>query len=86
MLALNAQQAIRGTNPGRIQDRPGGCSRYLDTDASFPEFRDFHRVALVGQIERSGELNLSTPVHLVMTGSLGTGDLGFPLVDHSITS
>lgn len=38
---------------------------------------DFHASA-AGRIVRSGDLSLRQPVHTVMTGTLGTGDLGFP--------
>jgi hypothetical protein len=38
---------------------------------------DFHASA-VGTMTRSGELSLPNPVHVVMTGTLGTGDLAFP--------
>jgi len=38
---------------------------------------DFHASA-VGRILRSGDLALRQPVHTVMSGTLGTGDLGFP--------
>lgn len=38
---------------------------------------DFHATA-AGRITRSGDLALPQPVHTVMAGTLGTGDLGFP--------
>jgi hypothetical protein len=38
---------------------------------------DFHASA-VGQMTRSGDLKLAQPIHLVTTGTLGTGDLAFP--------
>jgi hypothetical protein len=38
---------------------------------------DFHASA-AGRVTRSGELGLDTPVHVVTTGTLGTGDLGYP--------
>jgi hypothetical protein len=38
---------------------------------------DFHASA-AGRITRSGDLPLRQPVHTVMAGTLGTGDLGFP--------
>jgi hypothetical protein len=45
---------------------------------------DFH-CAAAGKMLRSGDLDLSrNPVHTVITGPLGTGDLGFPSVFRSI--
>jgi hypothetical protein len=38
---------------------------------------DFHAAA-VAKMTRSGTAQMPNPVHLVMTGTLGTGDLGFP--------
>ncbi|RJG00038.1 hypothetical protein D3871_08515 [Noviherbaspirillum saxi] len=38
---------------------------------------DFHATA-VGRMMRSGDLSLSQPLHVVMTGTMGTGDLAFP--------
>lgn len=38
---------------------------------------DFHASA-AGRIQRSMDLQLRQPVHTLMTGTLGTGDLGFP--------
>jgi hypothetical protein len=38
---------------------------------------DFHASA-VGRIHRSGELRLGNPVHVVLAGTLGSGDLAFP--------
>ncbi|HQC95050.1 MAG TPA: hypothetical protein PK306_05030 [Aquabacterium sp.] len=38
---------------------------------------DFHASA-AGRIQRSMDLQLRQPVHTPMTGTLGTGDLGFP--------
>lgn len=38
---------------------------------------DFHASA-VGKILRSGEIAMAQPVHIVQSGTLGTGDLTFP--------
>jgi hypothetical protein len=38
---------------------------------------DFHASAF-GRIVRSGDLSLAQPVHVVTSGTLGTGDLAFP--------
>jgi hypothetical protein len=38
---------------------------------------DFHASA-AGKVHRSGELNLSCPIDIVLTGTLGTGDVAFP--------
>jgi len=38
---------------------------------------DFHATA-AGKIHRSGELTMAQPVHVVLGGSLGSGDLAFP--------
>lgn len=38
---------------------------------------DFHATA-AGKITRSGDLSLEHPVHAILTGTLGTGDLPFP--------
>jgi len=46
---------------------------------------DFHASA-VGQITRSGDLKLAQPIHVVTTGTLGTGDLAFPSSVRSIES
>ncbi|MDD2058543.1 alkaline phosphatase D family protein [Pseudomonas sp. GD03860] len=46
---------------------------------------DFHASA-VGRIKRSADLALANPVHVVMTGTLGTGDLAFPSSVRSIES
>lgn len=46
---------------------------------------DFHASA-AGRMLRSGELQLAQPVHAVMTGTLGTGDMGFPSAYRSIAS
>lgn len=47
---------------------------------------DFHASA-AGSIHRSGELDFSdNPVHVVTSGALGTGDLGFPSFIRSIES
>jgi hypothetical protein len=46
---------------------------------------DFHASA-VGQMTRSGDLKLAQPVHVVTTGTLGTGDLAFPSSVRSIES
>jgi len=47
---------------------------------------DFHASA-AGSVYRSGELDLSkNPVHVVTSGALGTGDLGFPSSIRSIES
>lgn len=46
---------------------------------------DFHASA-VGRITRSADLTLANPVHVVMTGTLGTGDLAFPSSVRSIES
>ncbi|MFG3757347.1 hypothetical protein, partial [Klebsiella pneumoniae] len=39
-----------------------------------------------GQMTRSGDLSLAHPVHAVMAGTLGTGDLGFPSAYRGIES
>ncbi|GAL28424.1 hypothetical protein JCM19239_4864 [Vibrio variabilis] len=47
---------------------------------------DFHASA-AGRIHRSGSLDLAeNPVHVITTGALGTGDLGFPSFYRSIES
>ncbi|MBR1221045.1 hypothetical protein JQ557_23810 [Bradyrhizobium sp. U87765 SZCCT0131] len=46
---------------------------------------DFHASA-AGQMTRSGDLSLAHPVHAVMAGTLGTGDLGFPSAYRGIES
>jgi hypothetical protein len=46
---------------------------------------DFHATA-AGKMLRSGELALAQPVHVVMTGTLGTGDIPFPSSYRSIES
>lgn len=46
---------------------------------------DFHASA-AGRITRSGDLTLAQPVHVVMTGTLGTGDLAFPSSVRNIES
>ncbi|KLN63419.1 alkaline phosphatase D family protein [Vibrio sp. VPAP30] len=47
---------------------------------------DFHASA-AGSIHRSGSLDLSdNPVHVITSGALGTGDLGFPSFIRSIES
>ncbi|CAG9171196.1 hypothetical protein LMG23992_01958 [Cupriavidus laharis] len=38
---------------------------------------DFH-ASSAGKIVRSGELSLAHPVHAILTGTLGTGDMAFP--------
>jgi hypothetical protein len=38
---------------------------------------DFHATAL-GRMTRSGDVSFAQPVHVVMTGTLGSGDLAFP--------
>lgn len=37
-------------------------------------------------MRRSGELDLAAPVHVVMTGTLGTGDIPFPSFYRSVES
>ena len=44
---------------------------------------DFHASA-VGAMSRSAELEFAHPVHAIMTGTLGTGDMGFPSAFRSI--
>jgi hypothetical protein len=46
---------------------------------------DFHASA-AGSIRRSGELTLRNKVHVVLTGTLGTGDLPFPSSFRSVES
>jgi hypothetical protein len=46
---------------------------------------DFHASA-AGKMTRSGELVLAQPVDVVMNGTLGTGDLGFPSAFRSVES
>ncbi|GGC95276.1 hypothetical protein GCM10011396_48300 [Undibacterium terreum] len=46
---------------------------------------DFHASA-AGKMLRSGDLALAQPVHTVMSGTLGTGDLGFPSAFRRIES
>ena len=46
---------------------------------------DFHATA-AGTMVRSGELALAQPVHVVMTGTLGTGDMAFPSAFRSVES
>jgi len=46
---------------------------------------DFHASA-AGSIRRSGELTLKNKVHVVLTGTLGTGDLPFPPSFRSVES
>ncbi|WP_298702924.1 hypothetical protein [uncultured Variovorax sp.] len=47
---------------------------------------DFHASA-AGRMVRSAELDLgANPVHAIMTGTLGTGDLGFPSVFRNVES
>jgi len=47
---------------------------------------DFHASA-AGRMMRSGDLDLShNPVHAIMSGPLGTGDMGFPSAFRSIQS
>jgi hypothetical protein len=46
---------------------------------------DFHASA-AGSIRRSGELTLKNKVHVVLTGTLGTGDLPFPSSFRSVES
>ncbi len=46
---------------------------------------DFHATG-VGKMLRSGELTLAQPVHTVLTGTLGTGDLVFPSSFRSVES
>ncbi|WP_019614092.1 alkaline phosphatase D family protein [Psychromonas ossibalaenae] len=47
---------------------------------------DFHASA-AGKIHRSGSLDLSdNPVHVITSGALGTGDLGYPSFQRSIES
>jgi len=46
---------------------------------------DFHASA-AGRITRSGEIALEQPVHTILTGPLGTGDLGFPSAYRGVES
>jgi hypothetical protein len=46
---------------------------------------DFHASA-AGKMTRSGELALEQPVHIVLSGTLGTGDLGFPSAYRGVES
>jgi hypothetical protein len=46
---------------------------------------DFHATA-AGKMLRSGELTLTRPVHVVMSGTLGTGDMAFPSNYRSVES
>src|SRR5215469_18516647 len=46
---------------------------------------DFHATA-AGKIHRSGELTMAQPVHVVLGGSLGSGDLAFPSSFRNIES
>jgi hypothetical protein len=46
---------------------------------------DFHATP-AGTMVHSGELALAQPVHIVMTGTLGTGDMAFPSAFRSVES
>jgi hypothetical protein len=46
---------------------------------------DFHATG-VGRMVRSGELTLANPVHTVLAGTLGSGDLAFPSSFRSVES
>jgi hypothetical protein len=46
---------------------------------------DFHATG-VGKMFRSGELTLARPVDVVLSGTLGTGDLAFPSSFRSVES
>jgi hypothetical protein len=39
-----------------------------------------------GKMTRSGELKLSNPMHFILNGTLGTGDLAFPSSFRSVES
>jgi len=46
---------------------------------------DFHATA-AGKMTRSGELAFEQPVHTILSGTLGTGDLGFPSAYRGVES
>ncbi|MBV9393887.1 MAG: hypothetical protein JOZ84_05690 [Methylobacteriaceae bacterium] len=39
-----------------------------------------------GKITRSADINLTQPVHTILGGTLGTGDIGFPSAHRSVQS
>jgi len=46
---------------------------------------DMHATA-AGKITRSADINLTQPVHTILSGTLGTGDVGFPSAYRSVQS
>jgi hypothetical protein len=64
-------------------DPPALEQHHCDAGANF--VRNHARLGS-GQDDASGELKLSNPMHFILNGTLGTGDLAFPSSFRSVES